>query len=85
MSKESRKHLGFLLDLTWTSLGAYFLNKDNIPIQNRDWYAGKIVEAVYIRDGKIVPFQYAEKVVPPADNSQTSNKISWIINEDDDE
>lgn len=47
---------------------------------NRDFYAGRFIEAVYMKDGKVVPFCHPEKVVVPAVPASTGPRIAWQIN-----
>lgn len=64
------------------AMGVSFAYEDGVLVKNRDFHAGTIVEAVYIRDGNIVSFQYPEKVVKPVGDGGPGNRIPWIINEE---
>ncbi|KAI9450320.1 hypothetical protein F5148DRAFT_1290904 [Russula earlei] len=56
-------------------------DNDRRPICDRKYYAGSIIEAVNIVDGKIVSFQYPERIVT-AKAATTENRVAWEMNEE---
>jgi len=69
-----------VLLLAWS---IYFSPGDDLaPTMNRKYYAGSIIEAVNIVDGKVVSFQYPEPVVITR-HAETTNKAQWKMNEED--
>lgn len=67
------------------AMGIHYLDARNIFIQNRKWYAGNIMEAVFIRNGSIVTFQYPKEKNIPAREKKSENRISWQLNEEEEE
>jgi hypothetical protein len=62
------------------AINFYFLNRDGLPINDRNHKAGKIIEAVLIREGRIVPFQHLEKKTEPVIKQHENTGVSWVIN-----
>lgn len=62
------------------AIGFYCLDKNAMPIGDRNYRAGKIIEAVLVREGCLVPFQYKEKKIKPVVKQKEKKGVSWEIN-----
>lgn len=63
-------------------MGVYFLTAENIPIGNRQWYGGNIVEAVAIKDGKVVQFEYPP-LAAPVPVEEKKDRVVWKLREEE--
>jgi hypothetical protein len=64
------------------AMGAWFVHEKDFAIMNKEWYASQIIEALYIRNGEIVPFVYPERPAPVAPEAP-AKRVEWILNEDE--
>jgi hypothetical protein len=61
------------------AIGFSFLDAFAIPIANRDWRAGSILEAALVREGRVVSFCYPEEKAAPAVAQVQKKRVSWEI------
>lgn len=64
------------------TIGFYCLDKNAQPIGNRKYMAGRMIEAVLIREGRIVPFVYPENKIQPVVKQREKKGVSWEINQE---
>jgi hypothetical protein len=60
-----------------------FLDRDHLAIKNRNHTAARIIESVMIRDGRVTPFRYPEKIVQPVVERVKKKRIPWKLNPED--
>ncbi|MEP7109741.1 MAG: hypothetical protein ABI760_17225 [Ferruginibacter sp.] len=58
-------------------MGIYFRDSDNRQILNRKSKAAKLLDAVYLREGKIVQFQYPEPPKVIDEDDEPVKRIPW--------
>jgi len=63
-------------------IGFYCLDKSALPIGDRNYMAGKIIEAVLVREGRIVPFAYEENKMKPVVQQKEKKGVAWEINQE---
>lgn len=64
------------------TIGFYCLDKDALPIGDRNYMAGKIIEAVLVREGRIVPFAYEKNKMKPVVKQKEKKGVAWEINQE---
>jgi hypothetical protein len=64
------------------TIGFYCLDKNAQLIGNRKYMAGRMIEAVLIREGRIVPFVYPENKIQPVVKQKEKKGVSWEINQE---
>lgn len=63
------------------AIGFYCLDRYGQPIGDRHYQAGRIIEAVLIRKGRIVPFVHQEPAQKAVVKQKEKKGVSWEIND----
>lgn len=67
------------------AIGFYCLDTKSQPIGDRNYQAGKILEAVLVREGRIVPFVHQEPTPKKVVKQKEKKGIAWEIDPEPDD